>query len=152
MLADAQQRRIRYCFHVAVAQSICSQPRGSNGLRVGNALLDLRANGTVVDKRSTADDLSPVVNGYLRILKESMRIQMPDAQLRYLAGRPRNRCLMTLSAGLRVVEWAQTIGGNLLDFFEELLVGLAPVWISKTIALIVVSCDRLLRGSGNLST
>ena len=44
---------------------------------------------------------------------------------------------MTFAAGLSVVEGPQAIGGDVLDFLKELLVGLAASGIGKSVAQIV---------------
>ena len=72
---------------------------------------------------------------------------MSHAQLGNLAGGSRERCLVTLAAGLGIVERAESIGGDGLDLLEKLLISLAPVRIRKSVALVVESGD-CFRGLG----
>jgi hypothetical protein len=65
-----------------------------------------------------------------------------------LAGGSGNGSLVTLAAGLGVVEGAESIGGNMFYFFKKLLVGLPPVEIGKSIAFVVEPGDCLWRLGG----
>jgi len=77
-------------------------------------------------------------------------IEMPDAQLGHLAGGSADRSLVTLAAGLGIVEGAESIGSDVLNFLEKFLVGKTTNRIGKSVALVVESgrcfgrlCGRL---------
>jgi hypothetical protein len=78
-----------------------------------------------------------MIDGNLRILKLSVGVQVPHAQLSHLAGGAADRRLVTFAARLGVVEWAESIGSDVFNFLEELLVGVTPVGTGKPVALVV---------------
>ena len=81
-----------------------------------------------------------------------MRVQVSHAQLGHLAGRPDDRRLMTFAARLGVVERAESIGSDVFDFLEELLIGATPVGIGKSVALVVEAGECFGRLGRRLST
>jgi hypothetical protein len=85
----------------------------------------------------------------LRILELPVGVEMSYAEFGNLGRGSRHRCLVTLAAGLGVVERAESIGGDVLDLLKKLLVSFAPVRIGKSVAQVVESGDcfrRLARG------
>src|SRR5262249_23575366 len=119
---------------------------------VGNPFLDLGADGAIVDQSPALDDFRAMVDGNLGILEETVVIVMADAQFRKLAGGARYRRLMTLAAGLRVVQRSESIRSDLFDLVKEFQVRLAAIRVGETVALIIKSSERLGRLGGRLCT
>ncbi len=84
----------------------------------------------------------------LRILELVVCVQMSHAQLGDLAGGTGDRSLVALAAGLGVVEGPKSIGGDVLDLLEKLLIRGTPGGIGKSIALVVESGCRFGRLGG----
>jgi hypothetical protein len=82
-----------------------------------------------------------VIDWDLRILELAVEIELSHAQLGNLAGGSRDRCLVTLAAGLGVVERSESIRGDAFDLLEKLLVRPASLRIGKSVALVVESGD-----------
>jgi hypothetical protein len=78
------------------------------------------------------------------ILKKAMGIEMSGAKLGNLAGRATHRRLMALATRLCVVNRAQTVRSDVLDFFEEFLIGGTPAGIRESVALVVEPRGRFL--------
>ena len=114
--------------------------------------LDFRTDGAIVHQRAVLDHLRAVIDRNFRGLKEAMGIDVADAQFAYLTGSAADWRLMTLAAGLGIVERPKAIGSDMLHLLEELLVGLAPVRIGKAVALVIESGERFRRLCRGLST
>jgi hypothetical protein len=71
------------------------------------------------------------------VLKETVCIEVPDAQLTDLAASTGYGRLVTFSARLRVIERAKSVGSDVLDFLKEFLISSSPAGVRKTIALVV---------------
>jgi len=92
-----------------------------------------------------------VIDWDLRILELAVGIEVSHAQLGNLAGCSCDRCLVTLAAGLGIVERSESIGGDVLELLKKLLVSFAAVRIGKTVALVVESGDGFRGPSGRLA-
>src|SRR5262249_34881542 len=128
-LADLDQRFVGNRLHISIAERVGSDARRAYGFLPRYALLNLGANGAVIHQVPILDDLRSVIDRDLRILEPAVRVEMSHAQLGNLAGGSGDRRLVTLAARLRIVEWPEPIGGDLLDLLEELLVSRASVRI-----------------------
>jgi hypothetical protein len=91
-----------------------------------------------------------VIDGNPRILELTVGIEMTYAQLGNLAGRSGYRCLMTLAAGLGVVDGAEPIRGDVFQFLKEFLVGLAASVVGESVAQVVEACRGVSGRGGRL--
>ncbi|MGA8769417.1 MAG: hypothetical protein WB610_03400 [Rhodomicrobium sp.] len=80
-----------------------------------------------------------------------MSVEMSNAQLRNLTCGSADRGLMTLTAGLRVIEGPEPVVPDKLELVENFLVSRAPVRIGKSVALVIESGERFLGLRGRLS-
>jgi len=84
--ADLKQRLVGDGFHVAVAESIRRDSGSANLFRRGNTLLNLGADGAVVDKVPVSDGLCAMIDRNPRILELAAGVEMPNPQFCDLAG------------------------------------------------------------------
>ena len=136
------ERLVRHRLDEAVTQEAERDPRRHNGFRQRHAFLNLRvrklgagADGAVVHERAAGDDHGSARNGDRGILEPSAGA-VADPQLRDLAGRPRDRVLVALAAGLGVVERAEPIV-HPLHLVEPRLVGLVGGVVHQAVAQVV---------------
>jgi hypothetical protein len=141
--ANVEQGFVSDSFNISVTERVRSESRGAYRLTSRYVLLNLGANGAVIHEVAIPDDFSSMIDRDLRILKLAMGIEMSHPYFGDLAGGASHWSLVTLAAGLGVVEGAESIGCNMFCFLKKLLVGLAPVQIGKSIALVIESGDCL---------
>jgi len=76
----------------------------------GDAFLNLGADGAVIYQVPILDDFRSMIDRDLRILELPWAVEMSYAEFGNLGRGSRHRCLVTLAAGLGVVERAESIG------------------------------------------
>src|SRR5216684_3968214 len=130
-------------FDKTVAQNIERYAESADFFGVWDAFLNFRAgegsirtDGAVVHERATFDDLRSASNGDIGIYELAMGAAVAHAKFADLAGAARGGILVTLAAGLRVVERAQAVGDG-FRFLELGLIGGVGGVVRETVGLIV---------------
>ena len=85
-------------------------------------LLRLLAYGTIVDERATGYGTRAVVDRDRRIDEDAIGIAVADTHFRDLAGAAGHRVLMAFSAGRRIKDRPESVGGRIFNGFENLLI------------------------------
>src|SRR5205823_4480702 len=127
--------------------------RGADRLGVGHPLLDLRigergtgTDGPVVHERAAGDDDLAARDGNVGVPEAPVFAAVADAQLGDLARAARGGILVTLAAGLGVVERTQPVVDG-FDFVEAVLIRMMGGVVHHAVAEVVESggCLGLLR-------
>src|SRR5262249_48713993 len=105
---------------------------------------DPGADGPVVDQRPVGDGRGSIVDGERSRYEVAVCIVVARPEFSDLADGPRNRVLMALPAGLRIVDRAKPITGA-LDLIERVLVGGKGRVVGKAIAVKRIEVSRSLR-------
>ena len=145
---NVNQRLVGNGFHKAITQKIHREAESTDSLSIGNALLNLRvresrirADGAIIHKRSAGDDFCSASDRDVWILETPIRSPMSHAQFRDLACPSRGRVLVTLAAGLRVVERPKPVF-HIFRFIKFLLIGLVGCVINHAVAFVVEASGR----------
>lgn len=92
---NREQRALIYSFYKSVSQGIENCTKGADIFCVGNMLLRLGANGTIIHNGATGNAIRATVNKDRWIDKVSIRVSMTGPHFGNLAGGAGNAVLMT---------------------------------------------------------
>ena len=101
----------------------------------------IRTNGAIIHQGAAGNDLSSASNRDIRVEKPAIRPQVTHSQFRNLTGAARGGILVTLTAGLRVIQRSQPIR-HTFDLIELGLIGLMGGIIHHAVTLIIEAGGR----------